>query len=161
MRFTIPHLVAKSYEDLLEVEHKLFDHVEPFKIEMRRLHSQLPESTNLCELMNHIRCIVDRDVNPKIMDLRRYLETEKPRLAKSLIGPPSVAATTTATLVACLTAFVNPAEFLNIFKIAFGITLPITHSINKLIDARLEKIHVQYENPLTFAVLTDPTLNNN
>lgn len=149
MKISVPQLTAKSYEDLLEIEEKLSEYLIAFKVEMRRLHAQIPDTGSLSDSMNHIYSIVNREINPKISELRRFLDLDWIRFQKHLLKAPS-----RSTLIGCITAYISHDAFLSAFPMLSAILLPTTHFIGALLDARNEKIEAQYDNPMTFAVLS-------
>lgn len=154
MNISVPHLVAKSYEDVLALREKLKDHIEPFKIEMRRLYAQLPTDMAMSKAISEIHRITARDVAPKMFELERYLRGSDQNILRHLISKPTAIATAATALVGYVVATLSPGSFPDTLKFASAVTFPVAHLLGANIQAELDKAHVKFKNPFTFAVLS-------
>lgn len=159
-KLSVPHLVAKSYEDILELGEKLKEYIEPFRVEMRRLHTFIPTDCRLDEAVSEMNRLVLRDVAPKMHELEKYLKSGDQNLLKHLLNSGKTFSTAATTFIGYTMATIAPESVQEILKVSALSFPPALFLFGAQMNTEFEKIRVKMENPFTFAVLSQNRFKN-
>lgn len=143
LRLTLPCLVARTPEAVLEVRHQLRDHLDPFRLEMRRLLSQISPDLPASRINREVRQLVQTEIEPKIRELRKYLARPDKVLMSQLIPRSAEILTTTVALVGFRTEITGPAAVLTAMLRVLVASLMATHEYEQR----------RKSDPYTFAVV--------
>lgn len=147
IRLTVPYLVCKNLEDVLEIREKLRDYLEPFRAELCRLVADIPDDTPSEKVPTEIQRIVDRSIRPQVVELSRYLEKPQRVLAKHLVTGFQNLSLAGFTFIGCLITGVDLT--------AAAVATPLVHLLSAGLKTRQEISEVKYKSPFTFIVLAD------
>ena len=147
IRFSVPKLVGRDLEDILIIRDELNDYLQPFRIELMRLVSNIPDYVSTEEYSHELRKIVDGEIQPQITELRRYLENPGRVLKNHLVSTFMGTATASITIIGSMVSGVD-IEIASLFS-------PIVHLLGAKILTNREIQNVKISNPFTFAVLSE------
>ena len=85
VRLTLPRLMTCELVDVLEVRYRLKDFLDPFRAEMCKLLASIPADPATAKVHTEVQRIIDKDVQPHIVELGRYLGNPHRVLRKHLV----------------------------------------------------------------------------
>jgi len=151
IRVTLPRLLARDLEDIVEIRERLREFLEPFRLEMTKLVSEIPEDASARAIRRHLREINDRNIAPRVSELKRYLASEQQVFQKHLVGGSGPLVTAGITLLGYVVAGM---DFMTAVPTAALSTIAAT-----VVSAGLKTVsevsRTKRMNPFTFAVLAE------
>jgi len=145
IRITAPYLVAHDFIDILEIRSKLSNFLDPFRYEVQKLIADVPHDVSNLELITHFQRIVDKEINPKLSELKRYLSKPESVLEKHLVSGFSSISTAVITIVGTTLTDLNTSLFV----------APFVHLLASALKGKQEMSEKKLSNPFTFLVLAE------
>lgn len=147
IRMAMPFLAVKDFQDILYIREKLKDFLEPFRVEICKLLADIPDDIADDRLLIEIQRVVERDIQPQISELSRYLASPQDTLKKHLVSSFSAMTTATVTIMGAVLTHANLDTL--------GIAMPFIHLLASSVTAKHEISERKRSNPFTFAVLAE------
>jgi hypothetical protein len=147
IQLTLPTVMARNAEDVMEIRDRLRDYLEPFRVEIARITANLPEVESDEELAREVQRAIDRDVRPKVEELRRYLRSPSATLRRQLVADSGSLALSGVAMLGALMSGAPTALTLA--------AAPFTHLLASALRARQERLEKMANSPFTFALLAE------